>query len=55
MIFPAIWGILPGPRWVRALILVAALAAIVWLLFQYVFPWVSVTFGIQDQNVGEQG
>jgi len=55
MIFPAIWGALPGPRWVRALILAAALAAVLWLLFDYVFPWISVTFGIQDQSVGETG
>lgn len=53
MIFPAIWNVLPGPRWLRALILTAALAAGVWALFEFVFPWVSVTFGIQDQNVGE--
>ena len=52
MIFPAIWSLLPGPRWVRALILAAVLTATIWLLFEYVFPWVSVTFGIQDQSVG---
>ncbi|MCR6712167.1 MAG: hypothetical protein NVV57_05485 [Demequina sp.] len=54
MIFPAIWAILPGPRWVKALTLTIALAAIVFVLFQWVFPWVSVTFNIQDQSVGDQ-
>jgi len=53
MIFPAIWNALPGPRWLRAIVLTVLLAAAVWALFEYVFPWVSVTFGIQDQNVGE--
>ena len=53
MIFPAIWNALPGPRWLRAILLTVLLAAAVWALFEYVFPWVSVTFGIQDQNVGE--
>lgn len=53
MIFPAIWNLLPGPRWVRAVTLAVILAAIVFVLFEYVFPWVSVTFGIQDQNVGD--
>jgi hypothetical protein len=52
VIFPAVWSLLPGPRWVRAILLAAILLGIVWLLFEYVFPWVSVTFGIQDQNVG---
>ena len=54
MIFPAIWRLLPGPRWVRGVTLIAALAVIVWLLFQYVFPWITLTFGIQDQSVGDQ-
>ncbi len=53
MIFPAVWSAIPGPRWLRAIIVVVALAAIVWALFEYVFPWVSVTFGIQDQSVGD--
>ena len=53
MIFPAIWRALPGPRWLKAVTLVVALAVIVWLLFQYVFPWITLTFGIQDQSVGE--
>ena len=53
MIFPAVWNLLPGPRWLRAILLIGILAAIVWALFEYVFPWISVTFGIQDQNVGD--
>jgi uncharacterized BrkB/YihY/UPF0761 family membrane protein len=53
MIFPAIWRALPGPRWLKTVTLVVALAVIVWLLFQYVFPWITLTFGIQDQSVGE--
>ena len=53
MIFPAVWNALPGPRWVRAILVTALLAAAVWALFEYVFPWVSVTFGIQDQSVGD--
>lgn len=54
MIFPAIWNALPGPRWVRAVTLTVVLVAAVWLLFQYVFPWITETFGIQDQSVGDQ-
>ncbi|WP_430868026.1 hypothetical protein [Demequina aurantiaca] len=54
MIFPAVWRILPGPTLVKALLLVILIGAIVWALFEFVFPWVSVEFGIQDQNI-EQG
>lgn len=52
MIFPWIWRSLPGPGWARTTTLVVVTAALVWVLFTYVFPWVSIHFGIQDQNVG---
>lgn len=51
MIFPWLWRVMPGPAWVRVLLLLLMIAAIVAALFQWVFPWVSVTFDIQDQNV----
>lgn len=54
MIFPAVWRVLPGPAWVRVLLLLVLIGAIVFALFEYVFPWFSVEFGIQDQNI-EQG
>ena len=53
MIFPAIWNAIPGPRWARALLLLAIGAVAVWALFEYVFPWISVEFGIQEQNLEE--
>ncbi|WP_160295424.1 hypothetical protein [Demequina aurantiaca] len=51
MIFPAVWRVLPGPAWVKALLLLLVILAIVWVLFEFVFPWVSVEFGIQDQSI----
>lgn len=54
MIFPWVWRVLPGPAWFRLLVLLAVIAALVFVLFEYVFPWFSVEFGIQDQNI-EQG
>ncbi len=53
MIFPWLWNALPGPTWARIVTLLLASVAIVWVLFEVVFPWVSVTFEIQDQSVGE--
>ena len=54
MIFPAVWNLCPvragcarsDPHCARS-------RRVVWLLFEYVFPWMSVTFGIQDQSVGD--
>ncbi len=53
MIFPALWHALPGPVWARLVVLLVASALVVWVLFEFVFPWVSVTFDIQDQSVEE--
>jgi len=39
--YAALWRILPGPWWVRVLLLIIAAAAIVYGLFFYVFPWIS--------------
>lgn len=35
---------LPGPSWLRIALLSAAAAALVWLLFEVVFPWVEPLF-----------
>lgn len=51
MIFPYVWRVLPGPLLVKLFVLILMLLAIVWVLFQFVFPWVSVEFGIQDQSI----
>ncbi|WP_296666846.1 hypothetical protein [Demequina sp.] len=51
MIFPFVWNLMPGPVWMRVLLIVVLVTAIVAALFQWVFPWVSVTFDIQDQNI----
>ncbi|MFT4231041.1 MAG: hypothetical protein QM602_12205 [Microbacterium sp.] len=52
MMYAALWRILPGPAWVRVLILLAAGAAIVYGLFWHVFPWVSEFVNPQEVTVG---
>lgn len=39
--YAAIWRLLPGPWWLRVLIAVVVIAAVLYGLFWYVFPWVS--------------
>ena len=51
MIFPWVWRVLPGPAWVRLVLLLLVITAVVGVLFQWVFPWFSVTFDIQETNV----
>ncbi|WP_395885314.1 hypothetical protein [Curtobacterium pusillum] len=41
MIFPFVWRILPGPVVVKVLLLLVLLAAVVYALFTWVFPWIA--------------
>ncbi|MFJ6651753.1 hypothetical protein ACIQLJ_03030 [Microbacterium sp. NPDC091313] len=49
--YGAFWRILPGPWWVRLLIVLILVAAIVYSLFTWVFPWVSQYVNPQDVTV----
>ncbi len=46
-----IWSHLPGPIWARAIIAVLALAIVVLVLFEWVFPAVSALLPFQEQTV----
>ncbi len=37
--YAALWRVLPGPWWLRTIILVVAVAIVVAALFEWVFPW----------------
>ena len=39
--YAALWRGLPGPWWVKLLIIVVLVAAVLYGLMFYVFPWVS--------------
>ncbi|WP_426517364.1 hypothetical protein ACPPVQ_00100 [Diaminobutyricibacter sp. McL0618] len=50
--FAALWRVLPGPVWVRILILVVLIAIILFVLVTWVFPWVDSLLGDQKGTVG---
>ena len=39
--YGALWRVLPGPAWVRILLVLILLVAVVFVLFTWVFPWVD--------------
>lgn len=39
--YGALWRVLPGPWWLRVLFLLVLLAAALYGLFFYAFPWVG--------------
>ncbi len=49
--YGALWRVLPGPWWIRLLIVLALVAAVVYALFTWVFPWVSQYVNPQDVTV----
>lgn len=49
--YGALWRILPGPWWVRVIILLALVAAVVAALVFWVFPWVDQFISGQEVTV----
>ncbi|QNE36185.1 hypothetical protein [Leifsonia shinshuensis] len=50
--YGALWRILPGPVWLRILILIALFVVVLWALVTWVFPWVDSLLGPQEGTVG---
>ncbi|MFE4468320.1 hypothetical protein ACFRFH_05825 [Leifsonia sp. NPDC056824] len=50
--YGALWRILPGPVWLRIVILVVLFAVLLWGLVTWVFPWVDSLLGPQEGTVG---
>ncbi|MBD7958457.1 hypothetical protein H9651_12470 [Microbacterium sp. Sa4CUA7] len=50
--YAALWRVLPGPWWVRVLILLVLAAGVLYGLFFAVFPWVSTMVAPEDVTVG---
>lgn len=49
--YAALWRRLPGPAWVRALVLAALAAVVVVVCFEWVFPLVADHMPFNDQTV----
>lgn len=51
--YAALWRILPGPVWVRVIILIVLLAAVLYVLFTFVFPWAQTLIPVPDATIEE--
>ncbi|GAA1921432.1 hypothetical protein GCM10009775_12360 [Microbacterium aoyamense] len=49
--YAALWRILPGPVWLRILILIVLVAAVLYGLIFYAFPWASQFINPQEVTV----
>lgn len=50
--YTALWRILPGPVWVRVVILLGLLAVVLFVLSTWVFPWIDSAINNEDVTVG---
>ncbi len=49
--YAALWRVLPGPVWVKVLLLVAIIAAVLAACVFWIFHWINQTFMLQDGAV----
>ncbi|WP_166806279.1 hypothetical protein [Cryobacterium cheniae] len=50
--YAALWRVLPGPVWLRILLVFVLLAAVLFALATWVFPWVDSIVNNQEVTVG---
>ncbi len=50
--YAALWRVLPGPVWLRILFVLILLAAVLFVLAVWVFPWVDLIVNNQQVTVG---
>ena len=53
--YAALWRVLPGPVWLRILLIVLMALAVVAVLFTWVFPWVDGIVNPQQATLGWGG
>jgi membrane protein implicated in regulation of membrane protease activity len=51
--YAALWRVLPGPWWVRVLLLLVLLFAVLFVLASWVFPWVDGLVNPTDVTVNQ--
>ena len=49
--YGALWRVLPGPAWLRVVVLLLLVAAIVLACFEWFFPWISEYVPMNDNTV----
>lgn len=47
-----IWRNLPGPVWMRLILSLVIIGAVVLALFEWVYPWLAPILPFQQQTVG---
>ena len=51
-VYGVLWRLLPGPTWLKVVEVLVLLLLVVWVLFTWVFPWLSPLLPFTDNTVG---
>lgn len=51
--YALIWRLLPGPLWLRIILALLLVAAALWALVTFVFPWMNGFVNTYDVTVEE--
>ena len=49
--YAAFWRLLPGPVWVRILMVILLIAAVLFTLVTWVFPWVQTLIDTPEVTI----
>ncbi len=50
--YGALWRLMPGPLWLRIVLIVLLFAIILAVLVLFVFPWLNTWVNVNDATVG---
>lgn len=50
--YAALWRVLPGPAWVRILILLIGIAILLTAMVLWIFPWLNTFINVAESTVG---
>ena len=50
--YAALWRLMPGPLWLRIILLLLLFAAVLAALVLFVFPWLNTFVNVNDVTVG---
>lgn len=51
--YGALWRLLPGPTWLKIIEALVLIFAVIYLLFEFAFPWVMENTKLVDNTIGE--
>lgn len=50
--YAALWHIMPGPLWLRIILIVVFFGVILAVLVEFIFPWLNTFVNVNDVTVG---